>query len=525
MLKWVFGADTKPFQQGLSSMRGQVEGFSKSAGAMMLKAFGFAALVAGARSFFTEMDRVAKLAARFGESTDTIQRVGHAASLAGSDIEGVARAMTLVTRNAVEAAQSGGSVAKAFDSLGINAREFADMSLDQKVLALSRAYSQGGSNAEKMNAIIKVLGKSGADLIPLLRAGPEELAKTLDAAAVVHGASIKAIEAFNDAMTSSGQVLKSWAGDAILAFMRVGDAQATLMMKVFASMKALRDITLGGLGSDEVLRNLKGDMATIDAVAKKREREREGAGSNRDDAGETGDGEASGMTNAEKLAEEIARIEEDARMSQLALAEKILAIQEKMRDLAGEYFDAATDEDQLKARRKMLELEGQIAGVRKEQADEAKRADEEKQRINDQATDRAIAAREAEAEIDREMAMDKMSDAEKIALLEKEQKSLMADARLMEEQGDPAGAAESRVKAKRKQQEIDNINDAAKPQAATPTIIAEDIKRAGGGGFANFGAKIDPQKEAVNELKSIRASLASIDAKTRGAGPPPPSDL
>jgi hypothetical protein len=525
MLKWVFGADTKPFQQGLSSMRGQVEGFSKSAGAMMLKAFGFAALIGGARAFFTEMDRIAKLAKRLGESTDSVQRVGAVADLDGANLETIAKALTLVTRNSATAAQGNKAMAESFARLNINAVKFADLPMEEKLVELSRGYVSSRSSAQGLNDIMKVLGKSGAEIIPLLAQGPQSLADAMAAVNVVSGSAIKSIEYFNDSLTKLGQTSKSWSGQFIQSWQLAVATGTTNAMKMIAVMSTLKDYLTTDMSFDEIGGKISDRFKVLNEGLMRTGADILGMGSKTGNKPTGGIVDTSADDARAKLANDIAKLEEESRNRQLSLAERILKTQQRIADLANQSSYGDTEEERLEATKARLEAEAELAGLTKEQAAEAKRADEEKQRINDQATDRAIAAREAEAEIDREMAMEKMSDAEKIALLEKEQKSLMADARLMDEQGDPAGAAESRVKAKRKQQEIDRIKAGMEKPAATPTIIAEDIKRAGGGGFANFGAKIDPQKEAVNELKSIRASLASIDAKTRGAGPPPPSDL
>lgn len=168
MLKWVFGADISPFKKSLGQMRDQTKALSGSLKGQLASALGLGVVGGYFKNLFTEMDRVQKIGQRFGETAEVVQKIGHAASLAGSSLEGVAKGLTVVTKNAYEAATGNEKFAEAFAALGIKAEEFVNLPMDEKVVLLARAMEGAQGNGQKLALAMQVLGKGGAELIPLL---------------------------------------------------------------------------------------------------------------------------------------------------------------------------------------------------------------------------------------------------------------------------------------------------------------------------------------------------------------------
>lgn len=61
MLKWVFGADTRPCRQGLSEMRSDVKAFSGGIKGMLAGAFTGGAIIAGAKTILDHFGRIQDL--------------------------------------------------------------------------------------------------------------------------------------------------------------------------------------------------------------------------------------------------------------------------------------------------------------------------------------------------------------------------------------------------------------------------------------------------------------------------------
>jgi len=556
MLRWVFGADTKPFQAGLAQMRTQTKAFSANVGGMMAGALGVGAIVAGLKSVFEEMDRVAKLSARFGETTETMQQVGYAADVAGADMETLAKGMTKVTQNAVTAAGGGKQMSSAFAALGIDAASFADMTMDQKLLTLSSALENGGSSAEGLASMMKILGKSAAEMLPFLLQGPEAISKSFSEAPVMADSAVKAIEYFNDSLTLGIATVKSWVGYLIQAIQSVATVfTANVSVLVTASLEGFGLIMDAAMSLGKVLMlvgrgNFKGaineaksfadksviafnrvkDSAVSNAKAAKTNIDEIWASAKEPPKGETKTSDAESLEERRKLAEDIAKLEEEARERQLSLAEKILKVQQEIADLANESSYGATEEERLIATKKMLEAQKELEGFQKEQADEKKRAEDKKLKEEDDAAKKIIDLKGQESELDRDQKFEKLDDSGKIKMLEAERDALNQKAKAFAmidpftgNVDDEAGAIEARIAAKKKQGEIDALSE-EKGEAKLPTIMAEDMRKAGGGGFANMKT-IDPAREALGKYDKMIEKLDSIDRKTKSSATDIPSPL
>lgn len=159
--------------------------------------------VGGISRLIQDFDRIGKLAIRFGESAETIQRVSHAANLAGANIEQVAKAMQQATRYAQEAIDGNAEYAEAFDRLGINAQEFIGLSLEDRLKAFASGFNNAKTEGEGFNALMSVLGSRVAgELIPLFRQGGEAMEEAFNQVNPASQKTIDNIQKLNDRWTT-----------------------------------------------------------------------------------------------------------------------------------------------------------------------------------------------------------------------------------------------------------------------------------------------------------------------------------
>jgi hypothetical protein len=225
-------ADTSQFQSGMR----QVDNVAQTTAGRIKSAFGGmagvlagGAALAGLKSMMNDFDRVGKLATRFATSAESIQRVGVAAKIAGTDVEAVANAMTKAGIAASKAVENGGQMAELFDRAGINAREFAKANIDEKLLMIAEAYRAAGNDAQKTNAIIEIMGsRAGANLIPLI-SNVEALRAEMANTATVSDETVRKIEAANDRMTRFGNTMKVAAAEGIGLFTTLAERIGSLI--------------------------------------------------------------------------------------------------------------------------------------------------------------------------------------------------------------------------------------------------------------------------------------------------------
>lgn len=164
-----------------------------------LAGIGISQVTAQIGELFNEFDRLAKLSSRLDIDVETFQKLSRLAELNGTDIEALAKAMTRLKAAYGDADGEGEKVAETLKSLGIDAEKFIGMRLDAQVLELSAAYERSGGSAKAFSDVLELLGLRAADLIPLLKAGPDAAREAMDNMNVVSADAVASIERMNDA--------------------------------------------------------------------------------------------------------------------------------------------------------------------------------------------------------------------------------------------------------------------------------------------------------------------------------------
>jgi hypothetical protein len=163
---------------------------------------------------------------RLGVSTQALQELGLAAQLAGADSSSLETGLRLLGRNATNAVAGSKELAKAFRSHGISLKtasgetKTADMLLED----VADAMQQTTDPTKRTALAMQLLGRSGTQLIPLLKDGAKGLREARGEAHALGGGLsedlIKTADEFDDNLTRlnfSLLSLKSIIGTPILS--------------------------------------------------------------------------------------------------------------------------------------------------------------------------------------------------------------------------------------------------------------------------------------------------------------------
>lgn len=181
------GLNAAQLTTGLRRATSEVDSFSKRAknsiGGMgsglstMVKGLGpaIAGLAIGSKiqSTIEHFSRISDLASRFDVSTDALQRLNFAASMSGTDLETTARALTILNKALDDPANK--KAAEAFERLGLSIKSLKQADSFQQIQMLSAAFQKAQKTGDGFSEIMALLGKSGAELIPMLRLSAQEL--------------------------------------------------------------------------------------------------------------------------------------------------------------------------------------------------------------------------------------------------------------------------------------------------------------------------------------------------------------
>jgi len=207
-------AGAKETQTIMQKTAGTVSKSFAGAGAGMSKAFAAIGGSMALRGFASEMGAIDDMAKRLGVSAESVQRVGNAAQLAGTDIDVVAKLMTKLTIASTDSAEK-------FEDLGISAAAFANADLEGQVLMLAKAYEEANGDQGKMIKLMDLLGARGQQILPLLSQGYADLAEQIGEVVVVSNDAVKAAADFDDQIDSAIMNAKSFFGVLITGYQNV----------------------------------------------------------------------------------------------------------------------------------------------------------------------------------------------------------------------------------------------------------------------------------------------------------------
>jgi hypothetical protein len=169
------------------------------------------ALGASIKHALDEADEMSKLAQKIGIGTEALSHLDYAAKLSDVSLESMGNAVKRLGQFQIEALQGGKEQVAILKSIGVEAEDAANGGLrnaEAMLRDLADVFAHMPDGANKTALAVKLFGKSGADLIPLLNGGSkalDEFARKSDAAGYTLSAKTGiAAEHFNDTLTEVG---------------------------------------------------------------------------------------------------------------------------------------------------------------------------------------------------------------------------------------------------------------------------------------------------------------------------------
>lgn len=268
-LNVVLGATVAPFVSAFGSLKGIVNNFTSSIGSAsstLLKFTGVGAAIgaiAGGAGLglllhnqLEAIDSTAKLSDRLGISTESLTGFQHAASLAGVSNEQLSGGLEKMLKNLGEAAAGSDTAKAAFQSLGLNATDLANIPTDQAFEKISDALKAIQNPAQRAAAAVAVFGKSGQELLPLLLQGSEGIKAAIKEADAL-GLSFNRIDAAkveeaNDAVRRMQSAVTGVVRSITIALApfltTAANAATSLGIKLVAAVKTYLPVVVSAIG-------------------------------------------------------------------------------------------------------------------------------------------------------------------------------------------------------------------------------------------------------------------------------------
>lgn len=225
------------------------KGIAAAAGGLIGAGVVVNALVGQFNSLREEFDRIGKLSTRLDLPVEDVQVLSQVAIDAGTDMEKLANGLQKAQIAALEARDGAGSAGTAFQTLGIDAGQFAQANAVDRMKALASGFKAVGNEAEATRAIVKIMGARVAlEMIPALKGGADSVDKMRASLRVLSEQDVRSIEKMNDDIDLLTKNLQVDMASAIAAITPEISAMVKVLGDALRGFAMLRDGVARGVG-------------------------------------------------------------------------------------------------------------------------------------------------------------------------------------------------------------------------------------------------------------------------------------
>jgi hypothetical protein len=217
------------------------------------------------KSFANNADELSKMSQKTGIAVESLQELKYAAQASGTSIDSVIAGTRNLSRTITEAADGNKTYCDSFKRIGIKINDIKNLSTEEQFNKIASAVANIHDPAEKTARAIEFFGRSGTDLLPMLKdgsAGLEAMRQEFQKyGAAIDANTAQAAEEFNNTLSRLGASFK--------AIITIVSARMLPILQWFASF--VSDIVLSVKTFTEKHKTLAsvlaGSIAGIGAVA------------------------------------------------------------------------------------------------------------------------------------------------------------------------------------------------------------------------------------------------------------------
>lgn len=193
----------------------KVQGNLRTVGTVFTRLAGVAgtALIGVSAASIKAADDLAKTSAKLGIAADELAGLRFAAEQTGVSTRKLDLGLQRFVRRAAEAAQGTGEARNAIKELGLDARDLASQSPDEAFRTLADAFSQVGSQSDRVRLGFKLFDSEGVALVNTLAAGRTQLdAFSAEARRLGLALDPQQLTNIQDAADAQNRLAKAFAG-------------------------------------------------------------------------------------------------------------------------------------------------------------------------------------------------------------------------------------------------------------------------------------------------------------------------
>lgn len=210
-------ADDSALQRGLKAAQRRLQAFGAAVQSIGRKFMGIGGMIVsplvGAAKVFDSMGSgLYDMSQRTGASVEALSVLGYAARQTGTDMEAVEAGLRRMQKTVADAAAGSSSAQEALQKLGLTAKDLAGLSPEEQFARIADALAAVEDPSARAAAAMKVLGRGGAALLPLMAGGAAGLDQYRKAAErlglVISTTDARAADEFGDTLSDLWATLK-----------------------------------------------------------------------------------------------------------------------------------------------------------------------------------------------------------------------------------------------------------------------------------------------------------------------------
>jgi len=248
-VKVKIGVDGSGLKTGLQQAKGDVDRFASEAsgalskfGASLAGVFSVGAIVGWAKSIGDTVSTIQDTADRLDITAESVQGLSDYFGESGARAQDFDKAMVKLNQSLDDARGGNEKALGSFEKLGITWEDIATKSPDEILLLIADGMKNANNPTEALASAMDVLGKSGARLVPGLKAGADEIERFVAVSAKFTNEEVQKIDQAFDDMARGAKKAS------------VEVAQLIMQMTTLKGMKDFGDAALSLIGIDRKIK-------------------------------------------------------------------------------------------------------------------------------------------------------------------------------------------------------------------------------------------------------------------------------
>ena len=235
--------------RGLKEAQRSLKEFSESVTAMgektlLIGTAMLSPLILSVKVFSDWGDSFDKMSARTGMTVESLSELSFAAQQSGTELETVERGVKTMQKNIGEAAGGSKSATETLDKLGLTLDDLQGFSPDEQFNKIAAALNKISDPTTRAATAMKIFGKSGAMLLPMIRDLDDLRTEAASLGLVMSSEDAKAAAEFNDVIGRLTQGLK------MMSF-QTGSALAPVLMKLATYLQNIITFTINWIKQNQ----------------------------------------------------------------------------------------------------------------------------------------------------------------------------------------------------------------------------------------------------------------------------------